>query len=142
MRSALTSSCGSILTCPLLALVLIVLALLTACQPQRSLTDRAPAAIPAQGTPQWTSTAAEPISSSELPTGALSGTRLTYTGPTPITVDLFQMSSSSSAFEAVQKWRTTPGKSITNRDDLFLVFTYTQPDLAREFGPQFLAALH
>lgn len=123
------------------ALSLLSLTLLTACQPQRSLADRVPAAIPTQGAPKWTRTLTQPISASELPTGALSGTRLTYTGPTPITVDLFQMSSSSSAFEAVQEWRTTPGKSITNRDDLFVVFTYTQPELAHEFGSQFLAAL-
>ena len=41
--------------------------------------------------------------------------------PTTHEVDLYQMPSSGSAFEAAQRWRTTPGKSIAYRNDLFIV---------------------
>lgn len=83
----------------------------------------------------------EAISSSELVAGALAGTHLIYSGPLPIMVDLYQMPSSGSAFEAAQRWHTTPGKSIAYRNDLFLVFNCSQPDVAREFAAPFLAAL-
>ena len=111
------------------------------CQPQRSLAERAPTAVPEQGPAKWNRTGVEAISSGELVSGAESATRLSYSGPLPITVDLYQMSSSGSAFEAAQRWRTTPGKSIAYRNDLFLVFNCSLPDVAQEFATPFLAAL-
>jgi hypothetical protein len=113
----------------------------TSCQPQRSLADRAPIAVPLQGTTRWQRTDTQAVAASELAAGTVSGTRLIYTGPPSMTVDLYQMSSSGSAFEAAQKWRTTPGKSVAYRGDLFLVFNYSQPDSAREFATAFLTAL-
>ena len=83
----------------------------------------------------------EAITSSDLLTGAVSGARLTYTGPLPIEVYLYQMLSSGSAFEAAQRWRTKPGKSIAYRYDLFLVFGCSDPSVAQEFATPFLAAL-
>ena len=119
----------------------LTLCVAASCQPQRPLAERAPAAVPEQGAAQWNRTGEEAITSSELLAGAVSGARLTYTGPLPIEVDLYQMPSSDSAFEAAQRWRTTPSKSIAYRNDLFLVFTCSQPDTAREFATPFLAAL-
>ncbi len=110
------------------------------CHPQRSLADRAPLTVPEQGA-KWNRTRVEPISSGDLVPGAVAGTRLTYSGPLPITVDLYQMPSSGSAFEAAQRWRTAPGKSIAYRNDLFLVVNCSQPDAARDFATPFLAAL-
>jgi hypothetical protein len=125
------------------AAVLICLALWGAasCQPQRPLPERAPAAVP-EGSAKWNRTGVEAIPSGELLPGSVSSTRLIYTGPLSITVDLYQMPSGSSAFEAVQKWRTTPGKSIAYRNDLFLVFNSSQPDKLPEFATPFLAGLH
>ncbi len=114
---------------------------MASCQPQRSLAERSPAAVPEQGTAKWNRTDVQAIPPDELLSGAVSNARLTYTGPLPITVDLYQMPSSGSAFEAAQRWRTTPGKSIAYRNDLFLVFNCSQPDAAREFAEPFLAAL-
>jgi hypothetical protein len=81
------------------------------------------------------------IPSGELLSGAVSGTRLTYSGRLPITVDLYQMPSNGSAFEAAQRWRSTPGKSIAYRDDLFLVFSAPQTDELQNFATPFLAGL-
>jgi len=114
---------------------------MTSCQPQRPLAERAPVAVPEQGTAKWNRTGVETISTGELMSGAASGVRLTYSGSVPITVDLYQMSSGGSAFEAAQRWRTKPGKSIAYRNDLFLVFNCSDPAVAQEFAEPFLAAL-
>jgi hypothetical protein len=66
----------------------------------RALAERAPAAVPEHGAAKWNRTAVEAIPSSDLLAGSVSGARLTYTGPLPIEVDLYQMASSGSAFEA------------------------------------------
>lgn len=111
------------------------------CQPQRPLADRAPIAVPEQGAPKSNRTGVEAIPSGELLSGAVSGDRLIYSGPVSITVDLYQMPSSGSAFEAAQRWRTTPGKSIAYRNDLFLAFSASQTDELRDFATLFLASL-
>ncbi len=81
------------------------------------------------------------IPSGEFLPGAVSGDRLIYSVPLSITVDLYQMPSSGSAFEAAQRWRTTPGKSIAYRNDLFLVFSAPQTDALQDFATPFLAGL-
>lgn len=68
--------------------------------------------------------------------------RAKYTNSTnTMTVDVYRMHSQSAAFEAVQRWRSTPGKSVTWKNDLFVIFNYDDASSFKPFSRAFLARL-
>lgn len=53
--------------------------------------------------------------------GLVHAMRVNYTGTAPVKVNLYEMRTSSSAFELLQKFRPQPGKVAFHRDELFVV---------------------
>lgn len=89
----------------------------------------------------WTRSHLERLPKNRLPAHVADGVRARYTGFSNMAVDVYRMHSQSSAFEAVQRWRSTPGKSATWKNDLFIVFNYEDPTQFKAFSRAFLARL-
>ena len=95
--------------------------------------------IPSKLAGSWTRSHLEKLPKNRVPGHAADALRARYTGASDMTVDVYRMHSQSAAFEAVQRWRPTPGKSATWKNDLFIVFLYDDPGRLREFSRAFLA---
>jgi hypothetical protein len=89
----------------------------------------------------WKRAHVERLPKNRLPGHVADAVRARYTGSSNMGVDVYRMHSQSSAFEAVQRWRSTPGKSATWRNDLFVVFSYDDPIQFKAFSRAFLAHL-
>ena len=97
--------------------------------------------IPSQVDGGWKRSHIERLPKNRLPGHVADGVRARYTGSSNMAVDVYRMHSQSSAFEAVQRWRSTPGKSATWKNDLFVVFNYEDPTQFKAFSRAFLAHL-
>jgi hypothetical protein len=97
--------------------------------------------IPSQVDGGWTRSHIERLPKNRLPGHVADGVRARYSGSSNMSVDVYRMHSQSSAFEAVQRWRSTPGKSVTWKNDLFVVFNYEHPTEFKAFSRAFLARL-
>lgn len=69
---------------------------------------------------------------------AQQGMTFVYSGPDPIMAHVVRMKTADTAFEAVQKWRTTPGMAAFYQGDLFIVVSYQDPRAGQAFAREFL----
>jgi hypothetical protein len=88
----------------------------------------------------WTRVEAKPLELAGIQ-GAEQGMTFVYSGPEAILAHVVKMKTEASAFEAVQKWRTTPGMAIFYHGDLFVVIGYESPAAGQAFASGFLKGL-
>jgi hypothetical protein len=88
----------------------------------------------------WTRVEAKPLQLAGIQ-GAEQGMTFVYSGPETILAHVVKMKTDGSAFEAVQKWRTTPGMAVFYQGDLFIVLSYENPAAAQAFASGFLKSL-
>ena len=89
---------------------LVLFALLTSCGNGK---PGAPIALPAAAG-EWTLAKEQPLRAEEYPQvlatlGVVDARIAQYSGPSPVTVRVFRMKSSTVAFEALQKWKPEKG---------------------------------
>lgn len=69
---------------------------------------------------------------------AQQGMTFVYAGPDPIMAHVVKMRTKDTAFEAVQKWRTTPGMAAYYQGDLFIIVSYQDARAGQAFAREFL----
>jgi hypothetical protein len=88
----------------------------------------------------WTRVEAKPLQLDGIQ-GVEQGMTFVYSGPETIMAHLLKMKTEASAFEAVQKWRTTAGMAVFYHGDLFIVVGYENPAAGQAFASAFLKYL-
>lgn len=102
-----------------------------------ALADRIPPAVKGG----WSRSIITSIPRPEWPKDTVEAVRIAYSGPGKVDVELYQMTSGPSAFEAMQKWRAVPGKVANWKRDLFFVTVGDNPDSLRTFSESFANAI-
>ncbi len=102
---------------------------LTACRPAA---ERAAPALP-ESVGAWRKTAGRGVPPAEAPEPLAKSTvrraaAATYEGPGKAEVTLYELNSSASALDAVQRWRAQPNTVFFYKDNLFVVVKWEGAD--------------
>lgn len=100
--------------------------------------EKATATLPATAA-GWTRTSSSPIAAGDVPAvltnlGLRSAIRYRYSGAVEAEADVFEMTSSTVAFEAMQKWQVAPGTMPFYKDRLLIVPRCADPPQLRTFA--------